>query len=100
MKKGSKARLDDTSHTSHTSHTSLVVRQEVRTPCDKYNSNTDSLRTVSWIEIEVVSKSDGTQQCERVIMPSTARYIVVHYTVAETGPFSVFGLRLYPCSAI
>ena len=95
MKKGSKARLDDTSHTSHTSHTSPVVRQEVRTPCDRYNSNTDS-----WIEIEVVSKSDGTQQCKRVIMPSTAEYIVVHYTVADTGPCSVFGLRLYPCSAI
>jgi hypothetical protein len=75
MKKGSKARLDDTSHTSHTS---LVVRQEVRTPCDRYSSNTDSLRTVSWIEIEVVSKSDGTQQCEHAIMPSTAEYIVVH----------------------
>jgi hypothetical protein len=55
MKKGDKARLDDTSHTSYTS---LVVRQEVRTPCDRYNSNTDSPRTVSWIEIEVVSRSD------------------------------------------
>ena len=73
--KGSKARLDDTSHTSHTS---LVVRQEVENTLRRYNSNTDSLRTVSWMEIEVVSKSDGTQQCEHAIMPSTAEYIVVH----------------------
>ncbi|MGC2681100.1 MAG: hypothetical protein WA323_04470 [Candidatus Nitrosopolaris sp.] len=40
--------------TSHTSHASLVVRQEIRTRCDRYDSNTDSLRTVSWIGIEVV----------------------------------------------
>jgi hypothetical protein len=45
------------------------------------------------VEIEVVSKSDDTQQCERVIMPSTAGYIVVHYNATETGPCSVFGLQ-------
>ena len=30
-----------------------------------------------------------------VSLPSTAEHIVVHYTVAKTGPYSIFGLRLY-----
>jgi hypothetical protein len=68
----------------------LSVRQEVRTPCERYNSNTDSLRTVSWIEIEVVSKSDGTQQCERVIMSSTAGYIVVVVCCRNSSMFSIW----------
>jgi hypothetical protein len=29
-------------------------------------------------------------------MLPTAEHIVVNYTVAEIGPYSIFGLRLYP----
>jgi len=34
-----------------------------------------------------------------VSLPSTAEHIVVLYTVAKTGPYSIFGLHLYSCSA-
>jgi hypothetical protein len=61
---------------------------------DGYNSNADSqLDRYRSSQIAV----NNANKCNRHI---TAEYIIVHYTVAETGPYSISGLHLFPYSAI
>lgn len=67
-----------TSSPTHNDIRSRRGRQEIRTPCDEYNSNTDSIRTVRCISLTYIHTSS-----------KTCLYIPSYYHTCRIGANSI-----------